>query len=77
MEIKIVSPNKINQYKNAKKILIPTKNGYIEVLKNHSETFTLTSKGKALIETQKNKSIEINLEDGICFVKDNKILIIL
>lgn len=73
----ITSSVKKDIYKNIKSIKIPAFLGEMEILPSHAESFVALKKGNIVLRQLDNKEINIQIDNGICYINDNIVKIIL
>ncbi len=80
----ITSPDKTTVYEKVASVTLPASWGQMQILPGHSEAFVLLTEGNVVIrQIDKNKEGEADKDNvtrvkgGECYVKDNKVTIIL
>lgn len=76
MDCQVISPNKKQEFHNVASISLPVESGQIEILPNHAESFFKIISGKITIVDNNNVN-DIEVLEGICHIKNNKVMIIL
>lgn len=75
MECLLVSSREKKQWKNIRCITLPAIQGEAEILPGHAESFIQLKAGKLVLKNQKEESFLIN--GGVCYVYNDKVLIII
>ncbi len=74
----ITSIDNSTSYNNLQSITLPANKGELEILTGHAEAFVLLKTGNIILEKQTGSKEEIKVDtDGGCYIKDNKVNIIL
>lgn len=76
MYCKVISPQYKKEYKNVGSISFTTSSGEVEILPGHAESFFKITSGKVSIDSDDNND-KIEVSEGICHVKDNRVFIII
>ena len=71
------SPKDTKEYKNVVAMVIPAYNGQVEILPGHAEGFFLLKQGKVMIMDEGEKVNEVEVEEGGCYVKDDKVFLMI
>ncbi len=78
MKIEILSPNKKIYKGEADALVLPAKEGQMQILNNHAFLFTLLTQGEIVITKNYNfQSEKISISSGIAEVKDNSIIVLI
>ena len=75
MECLVVSSNQAKQWKNVSRITLPAIRGEAKILPGHAESFIQLKAGKLILKNQKEENFPIS--HGICYVRQDKVLIII
>ena len=76
MNLIINSTKDKKEIKNIESVSFETPTGQVSILQNHSEAFFIVKAGK-LKFTKNNQMQELNILDGVCYVQDNIVKILL
>lgn len=75
MQCFIISAKNKQPFEKVQSITLPAFSGELQILPGHAESFIVLRQGKIIL---KNKKINaINIEEGICYIKDDIATIIL
>jgi F0F1-type ATP synthase epsilon subunit len=77
MSCTIVSPQKTTQYFDLENLVLPAFLGEMQVLPGHAEAFILLKKGKIIFNADSDSKTMLEIAEGECHIKDDKIIIIL
>jgi len=73
----ISSPDFIKKHSQVRSVFLPALKGQMQVLSGHAETFVLLTKGKIVFNKEGENKEEMEIEQGGCYINNNKINIIL
>jgi len=76
MNLIINSTKDKKEIKNIESVSFETPNGQVSILQNHSEAFFIVKAGK-LKFIKNNQMQELDILDGVCYVQDNIVKILL
>jgi F0F1-type ATP synthase epsilon subunit len=77
LNCKILSPQKIKQYRDFKSMVLPAWSGQLQILQGHAEIFMLLKEGTISIKKGTGEEEIIQIPEGECHVKDDDIKIFL
>jgi F0F1-type ATP synthase epsilon subunit len=75
MKCEIISSNQIKEFNGVKSISLPAYSGQMEVLPGHAESFVKLKEGTIIIQTE--KKISVSIQEGICYINNDTIIIVL
>jgi len=73
MKVEILSPNKKIYKGEARGVVLPAKEGEIQILENHAPLFALLKEGKIVLDNGK----EFFISSGIAQVQNNELTILI
>ena len=73
----ITSSAKTVVYKNVQSITLPAHSGQMQILPDHAESFVLLREGNAVFKKQNGETEMRQITNGICYFKNNALVIIL
>lgn len=73
----VISPQKSKVYKNVQSIAVPAFWGRAQILSGHAEAFLMLNQGAVVLWLPGAKQETFQISTGECYVKDNKVTVIL
>lgn len=73
----IVSPTKKEEYQNLQSLTLPAFLGALQVLPKHAETFLALKKGDLVLKKSGGDTKKISILEAECYIKDDKVIIVL
>lgn len=65
------------KYENIISVALPAFDGQMQILPGHSEAFILLNKGNIILHKYNNEKEVVEIIDGECYTKGNKVIIVL
>ncbi len=73
----ITSPEKTATYDNLASVSLPAFAGQMQVLPEHAESFVLLRKGEVILQKADGKKESAQIPGGECYIKGDKVSVIL
>ncbi len=75
LEFIVSSKDKKEAYSDVRRIFLPGVNGRLEILPGHAESFFLLQSGEVTMEAGSGAKNSITLVRGLCWAKDDRIVL--
>ena len=75
MNCKIISTDQSQEFQELTSVILPEVHGEMEILPGHAESFEILQEGVIILKNNSEK--EFPISGGVCYIKDDLILITL
>ncbi len=75
LEFIISSKDEKETYSDVRRIFLPGVNGRLEILPGHAESFFLLQAGEVTMESDSGVKNSITLVRGLCWAKDDRVIL--